>query len=133
MSIPINNQVQASPGLYVNAPGQPIPGIPPNMSIAAAISAGLLPANALTTNYGTRDSRPGQAVLELIGKGAVNGTTATAVNPYLWANGGASGGNSLGAGGMNQTDGPGAGETAILAASAPATAVTIPAQPVYQG
>ena len=34
---------------------------------------------------------------------------------------------------MNQTDGPGAGETSIIAGSAPATAVTVPAQPVYQG
>lgn len=128
-----NNTLQCSPGLNTWSPGQPIPGIPPNMSVQAAISAGLLPANALTTNYGTRDSRPGQAVLECMGKGAVNGASANGVNSTLWANGGASGGNSLGAGGMNQTDGPGAGETSIIAGSAPATAVTVPAQPVYQG
>lgn len=31
----------------------PLPGIPPNMSIMAAISAGLLPANTQITNFGT--------------------------------------------------------------------------------
>jgi hypothetical protein len=68
-----------------------------------------------------------------MGKGAVNGSSANTVNPYLWANGGASGGNSLGAGGMNQTDGPGSGETSILAASAPSSAPTLGAPTQYQG
>lgn len=31
----------------------PLPGIPPNMSVLAAMSAGLLPANVQLTNFGT--------------------------------------------------------------------------------
>lgn len=102
-------------------------------SVMASASRAALPLNVDLTNYGVRDSRPGQAVLEVMGKGAVNGSTANSVNPYLWANGGASGGNSLGAGGMNQTDGPGAGETSILAGSAPSSAPTLGTPPQYQG
>ena len=131
------------PGNAVQATLQPVnPGVglfPPGSNnssgdtVMASASRGTLPLNADTTNYGTRDSRPGQAILEVMGKGAVNGSSANTVNPYLWANGGASGGNSLGAGGMNQTDGPGAGETSILAGSAPSSAPTLGAPPQYQG
>lgn len=131
------------PGNAVGAAIVPvIPGVgmfPPNSdnrsgdSVMASASRATLPLNAETTNYGTRDSRPGQAVLEVMGKGAVNGASANTVNPYLWANGGASGGNSLGAGGMNQTDGPGSGETSILAGSAPSSSPTLGAPTQYQG
>jgi len=128
------NSTPASPGLNVNTPGQPIPGIPPNMSVMAAISAGLLPANAMTTNFGTRDGRPGQALLEVMGKGAANGVNSkfTSVNGGSQHNGPA-GSCSIGAGGFNQTNDPGAGETSICPHNAPATVPTIPAQPVYQG
>ena len=132
-----------APGNPVQATLQPVnPGVglfPPGSnnnsgdSVMASASRGTLPLNADLTNYGTRDSRPGQAILEVMGKGAVNGSSANAINPYLWANGGASGGNSLGAGGMNQTDGPGSGETSILAASAPSSSLTLGAPTQYQG
>jgi hypothetical protein len=102
-------------------------------SVLAAQSRGAMPSNVLTTNYGTRDSRPGQAVLEIEGKGATNGAGITATNSSLWANGGSCGGNSLGAGGMNQTDGPGAGDVAIIATNAPATMPTIASPAQYQG
>jgi hypothetical protein len=102
-------------------------------TVMASASRAAMPLNADLTNYGTRDSRPGQAILEVMGKGAVNGASANTVNPYLWANGGSSGGNSLGGGGMNQTDGPGAGETSILAGSAPSTAPTLGSPAQYQG
>jgi hypothetical protein len=148
--ININNTTAASPGLQVPTPGQPLQGIPPNMSVMAAISAGLLPANVLQTSMGTRDSRPGRTMLESLGQGSSSGMGLSAVNPYGWPNGGTAGGNSLGAGGLDQVDGPSGGETSVLIGSAqgtqatangglqpPAVAnspvLTIPAQPVYQG
>lgn len=148
--ININNTTAASPGLQVPTPGQPLQGIPPNMSVMAAISAGLLPANVLQTGLGTIDSRPGRTVLEAQGMGQGKGVSLNANNPYGWPNGGACGGNSFGAGGLNQADGPGAGEMDILIAGAQGTQSTvngglnsagvanspnlaIPAQPVYQG
>jgi hypothetical protein len=121
---------------------QQIPGVglfPPNSNtnsgdtVLAAQSRGVVPANVLVTNFGTRDSRPGQAILEAEGKGATNGAGASPTNPTLWANGGASGGNSFGAGGLNQTDGPGAGDLAIIAANLPAATPAIAALPQYQG
>lgn len=39
----------------------PLPGIPPQMSILAALSAGLLPANAQITNFGT--GGPSQTIM----------------------------------------------------------------------
>jgi hypothetical protein len=147
---PAGTPLNQTGGFQGTQPGNPvqatlqqtIPGVglfPPNSNnnsgdtVAAAQSRGAIPVNVLVTNFGTRDSRPGQAILEAEGKGAVNGAGASATNATLWANGGASGGNSLGAGGMNQTDGPGAGELAILAISAPSTTPTIAAVPQYQG
>jgi hypothetical protein len=131
------------PGNPVGASLSPVnPGVglfPPNSdthsgdTVLAAQSRGAMPSNVLTTNYGTRDSRPGQAVLEIEGKGAMNGAGVTATNSSLWANGGSCGGNSLGAGGMNQTDGPGAGDVAIIATNAPATMPTIASPAQYQG
>jgi hypothetical protein len=145
-----NSSTAASPGLQVPTPGQPLPGIPPNMSVMAAISAGLLPANVLQTSMGVADSRPGRTVLEAQGMGQAKGAGQSAVNPYMFPNGGVAGGAGPGAGGVNQTQGPTSGETSLLVAAAqgtqsavngglnPAAAInspnlTIPAQPVYQG
>jgi len=146
----INNQVQASPGLYVNAPGQPLPGIPPNMSVMAAMSAGLIPANVQTTSMGAVDSRAGRTVLESMSRGSCVGAGQSATNPYMFPNGGTAGGAGPGAGGENQTQGPTSGETSILVGSAQGTQsttnggmqfpaaisppnLTIAAQPVFQG
>jgi hypothetical protein len=142
----------ASPGLNVPTPGQPLAGIPPNMSVMAAISAGLLPINALQTALGTRDSRPGRSVSESISEGFTNGMGLTTTNPFGWPCGGAAGGNGPtgAAGGLNQTDGPSGGVVHIVIAAAPGTQaatngglqpaaaisspnLTIPTQPVYQG
>jgi hypothetical protein len=129
----IANQVQASPGLYVNAPGQPIPGLQPNESVMAAVSRGALPANVLTTNLGLRDSRPGRAILEVMNAAASDGTGSNLVALGGSPNCAPCGGNSFGAGGFNQTNFPGAGQADILPTAAPVAAPTIPAQPVYQG
>jgi hypothetical protein len=142
--------VQASPGLNVPTPGQSLPGIPPNMSVLAAMSAGLLPAGAMQTSMGTADSRPGRTVLESQGIGQAKGAGQSTTNPYMFPNGGTAGGAGPGAGGENQTQGPTSGETSILVGAAqgtqaatciglqPAAAISspnlsIPAQPVFQG
>jgi len=48
-------------------------------------------------------------------------------------NQGPAGGNSLGAGGMNQTNAPGSGSAHILPANADVKVPAIPAAPQYQG
>ena len=105
----------AAPAAQGQTPGAFIAGIPPNMSILAAVSAGLLPANALGINYGAT-SRGGRTILEAIANGD---------------------GNSAGAGFVANGGSPqstvAAGSTAIIPDNANAAAVTIPAQPVYQG
>ena len=130
----INNTTPASPGLNIPTPGQPIPGIPPNMSVLAAISAGLLPGSALQTNFGIRDSRPGRSVLESMSDAGKNGTGLNFV-----AFGGSPGGTACGsgsptaaAGGDNQAV-QSSGENSIIPQNSPASVPTIPAQPVYQG
>lgn len=40
-----NNKHQASPGVYVNAPGQPLRGIASNISIKGAQAQGMIPNN----------------------------------------------------------------------------------------
>jgi hypothetical protein len=150
----------ASPGLNIPTPGSPLPGIPPNLSIQAAISAGLLPANCQTATFGATSrngggvaggASSGRTVLESIAVGDTNGTGLTTTNPFGWPCGGACGSNSVtgAAGGLNQTDGPSAGEASILIAAAPGTQapnnggmqppsaisspnITVPTQPVYQ-
>jgi hypothetical protein len=135
----IANQTQSSPGLYINTPGQPIAGIPPNMSVMAAISAGLLPPNANVTNFGVTSSTGlgtgggGRSVLETLNTGDANGVGAAFVASGGSANLAAAGGNSLGAGGLNQTTAPSGAEASIVPANAPSTVPSIPAQPVYRG
>ncbi len=105
----------AAPAAQGQNPGAFIAGIPPNMSILAAVSAGLLPANALCINYGAT-SRGGRTILEAIANGE---------------------GNSAGAGFVANGGSPqstvAAGQTTIIPGNANAAAVTIPVQPVYQG
>jgi hypothetical protein len=117
-----------------NAVNNTLPGIPPNMSVMAAVSAGLLPVNALFTNLGQPDTRPGRSALETFGMGQGKGVNAKFQSVLGGsANEGPAGGNSLGAGGMNQTNDPGSGESTVAPHNAPATALTVAAQPVYQG
>ena len=120
-----------------------IPGVgmfPPNSNnnsgdtIAASISRGACPANVLATNVGLRDSRPGRAVHESMSDANAAGTATAATTVFGGSqNQGPAGGNSLGAGGMNQTNAPGSGAQHILPANAYVATPTIPAAPQYQG
>jgi hypothetical protein len=150
--ININATTSASPGLQVPTPGQPLQGIPPNMSVLAAMAAGLLPANVDVTNMGTRDSRPGRTVLEAIGAGGERDTGTAYTTNGGSPQGQSAGGNSVtgAAGGFNQTNNPGGGEADIIPHNMSGTQsavngglqspaeisspnLVIPAQPVYQG
>lgn len=121
------NTTQASPGLNVPTPGQPMAniGIPPNMSVQAAMSAGLIPANAYITNEGV-----GANITIMTGTAQDGGSQAA---PSLGvdvgaapAGGSASGGGSA-AGGMNMNSAIGVVGDVCLANRAPAANVT------YQG
>lgn len=72
---------------------QALPGIPPNFSVMAALSAGLLPANGQITNF----SAPNQTVLSVLSAAGANGN---AFSPALNGsqNDGTANGNSGGAG-----------------------------------
>jgi hypothetical protein len=119
------------------------PGVgmfPPNSNnnsgdtIMASISRGTCPANVLATNVGTRDSRPGRAVHESMSDANAAGTNTVLTNTFGGSqNQGPAGGNSLGAGGLNQTNAPGSGAAHILPANAYVATPTIPAAPQYQG
>lgn len=66
--------VQCSPGLSVKAPGQPVGGIPPNMSLRATVAAGLLQTNAVLPD--------GRTVLEAIAAGVQSVPTFATPPPY---------------------------------------------------
>jgi hypothetical protein len=132
------------PGNAVGAALQVVsPGVgmfPPNSNnnsgdtIAASISRGSCPANVLATNVGTRDSRPGRSIHESISAACSDGTGSSITTTFGGSlNLDASGGGSLGAGGLNQTTMPGGGEGNILPANAYVTTPAIAATPVYQG
>jgi len=118
------------------------PGVglfPPNSNnasgdtVLAAQSRGSVPANVLVTNLGVRDSRPGRSASETLSHAGANGAGETAAAPYAWPNSAASGGNSLGAGGLNQTPNDASGEQTICVAGAPASFPTIASPAQYQG
>jgi hypothetical protein len=104
------------------------PGVglfPPNSNsnsgdtIMASASRATAPLNALLTNVGTRDSRPGRSVSESLSAGCSDGTGGSVTTTFGGSlNLDAAGSNSLGAGGLNQSGGPGAGEASILPANA---------------
>src|SRR5208283_5588829 len=99
-------------------------------TIAASISRGTCPANVLVTNTGLRDSRPGRAVHESMSDANAAGTATAATTVFGGSqNQGPAGGNSLGAGGMNQTNAPGSGAQHILPANAYVATPVIPAAP----
>jgi hypothetical protein len=138
-------------GFQGTQPGNPVgaslsvvnPGVglfPPNSNnnsgdtIMASISRGTCPANVDITNAGTRDSRPGRTVHESMSDANATGT-ATALTTVFGGsqNQGPAGGDSFGAGGLNQTNAPGSGAQHILPANAYVATPTIPAAPQYQG
>jgi hypothetical protein len=135
-------------GFQGTQPGNPVqntlspinPGVglfPPNSNnqsgdtILASVSRGGMPQNALATNFGIKDSRPGRSVLECKCGESSTGTAYNLAGGSQHSQ--ASGGNSLGAGGLNQTPGPGSGTSNILPENSPSNQVTVTATPVYQG
>lgn len=122
-------------------PGAAIPGIPPNMSVLAAMSAGLLPANAQTTNFGITSAagagtgNGGRTILEAMSKGGEMGTGNTPGGSALLEtfNSDSNGCAGPGGGQANQTEGPSSGQATQLPTTAPASAITIAATPVYGG
>lgn len=144
---PLNNTggfQGTQPGNAVQATLQVVnPGVgmfPPNSNnnsgdtIAASISRGSAPANVLATNVGTRDSRPGRTLHESMSAGCSDGTGASVVSTFGGSqNQDSAGAQSIGAGGLNQTNNPGSGEASILPANAYVATPAIPAAPQYQG
>jgi hypothetical protein len=148
---PAGTPMNQAGGFQGTQPGNPVqatlqvvnPGVgmfPPNSNndsgdtITASISRGACPANVLSTNIGTRDSRPGRTVHESMSDSDRVGT-ATALTTIFGGsqNQGPAGGNGLGAGGLNQTNAPGSGSQHLLPTNAKVAAVTIPSPAQYQG
>ena len=86
MANPLLNTTPASPGLNIPTPGQPMAniGIPPNMSVLAAMSAGLMPANAYTTNEGVGNN---VTVASALGTGSDGGNASSPVNGVPFGSG----------------------------------------------
>ena len=137
------------PGNPVQATLSPvIPGVglfPPNAdnrsgdSVLASASRATLPLNAQGSGYGVTaeaGSGPGatggRTIAEALSIGERNGTNAqVGVESF---NSDLDGGNSLGAGGANQTEGPSSGESSQASAQQPINTFTQPAAvPVYGG
>lgn len=129
-----------------NAVGATLPGLtpgvglfPPNSNNAsgetvhAAVSRGALPINALTTVFGQKHHpTAGRTIMDTLVDTDQDGAGVSFV-----ANGGSpnlnpcgSGGGNAAAGGLNQTQGPGAGSAMICPANAPSNlpAVAVPQQ-----
>jgi hypothetical protein len=148
---PAGTPLNQTGGFQGTQPGNPVqatlqvvnPGVgffPPNSNnnsgdtIMASVSRGACPANVDVTNVGTRDSRPGRTVHESMASAEAVGTGSGVSTTFGGSqNQGPAGGNSLGAGGMNQTNAPGSGDTAILPANAYVATPTVAAAPQYQG
>ncbi len=138
------------------APGNPVqaslqivnPGVgmfPPNSnnasgdSVLASAARGALPLNAQGSGYGVTmqvgagpGASGGRTVAEALSIGDRNGTGAQVGVDSL--NSDANGGNSLGAGGANQTEGPTSGQASQASAQQPTNTFTQPAStPVYGG
>jgi len=117
-----------SPG---NAVGATLPGIPPNMSVHAAVSAGLLPANALFSNAG-KVAAGGRTLPDAMARAGEVGYNGSA-GGFDSLNSDANGGSGPGAGQANQTEGPSSGQMSLVEGSAPATAPTITSPVQYGG
>lgn len=145
-------------GFQGTAPGNPVqvtlqpvnPGVglfPPNSNnasgdtVLASASRGAVPANIEVTGYGVTASGGvgpatvgGRPLLEGLSKGGENGTNSqVGVDSF---NSDLNGGQSLGAGGSNQTEGPSSGQSSQVAAQQPSATLTFQggvAAPVYVG
>lgn len=126
-----------TPPFQGTTPGNPVqaalqvvnPGVglfPPNSnnasgdSVQASVSRAALPLGALITNAG-KVAAGGRPVLEAMSRSGSNGYNGSA-GGFDSQNSDANGGNSFGAGGANQTEGPSSGEVALLEGAAPVTA-----------
>jgi hypothetical protein len=101
-----------------------LPGIPPNMSLAAAISAGLVPRSLQLTGYAAPGSLPSPTIASLSSAAGTQGTgpLSTAAAGEGWSN------CSVGSGILSIPDGQ--KNTAML--SQPASAI-VPANPPQLG
>jgi hypothetical protein len=152
----INNQVQASPGLYVNTPGQPITNnialpqqvgmFPPNSNnqgggsaLAAVSASGARGEPALALNVYCTNEGVGNAITiaSALSSGSDGGNQSNPANGSEF--GCASGGGISavgGQGGANMNSNVGAVGDVVLAAKAPAINLTIEggaATPHYAG
>lgn len=134
------------PGNAIQATISPVnPGVgmfPPNSNnqsgdtVMASVSRATMPLTALTTSYGQKGHpTAGRTILDCLVDTDQNGAGSS-----FQANGGSAqqvinGGNSLGAGGANQTPAGagGEGEACIMPHSAPANNPTIPSPVQYGG
>jgi hypothetical protein len=148
---------QASPGLNVPSPYAAIPGlskapfVTPNgnassgQTVKSAVSDGTIPANVQVTGAGFvpagivtaagASAAGGRTLMSAMADAGRNGeqTQAYGVDSL---NSDANGGNSLGAGGSNQTEGPSSGEATNVAGQTPANLVTYQngaAAPIFGG
>lgn len=136
------NPVQATLQVVSPAVGM----FPPNSdtrsgdTILASASRATAPANIEVTGYGVTSSNGtgagagGRSLLEGMSKGGENGTNVQAGMDTM--NGDLCGGNSLGAGGANQTESPSSGQSSQVATQQPSSAVTLlggNSAPVYVG
>jgi hypothetical protein len=137
------------PGNPVQATLSPVnPGVgmfPPNSnnasgdSVLASASRGTLPLNAQGTGYGLTSQAGsfavagGRTIAEALSIGDRNGSGMQVGVDSL--NSDANGGNSLGAGGANQTEGPTSGEGSQASTQQPVNTLTLAATPsaVYGG
>jgi hypothetical protein len=128
------------PGNPVQATLSPVnPGVglfPPNSnnvsgdSVLASASRGALPLNAQGAGYGVTSAAAagtgagGRTILTALGDGGANGTNGQVGVDSL--NSDLNGGQSLGAGGANQTEGPSSGQSSQASAQQPVSTLTSP-------
>ena len=138
-----------SPGNPVGAALQvvnPAVGLfPPNSdtrsgdTLLASASRGNAPLNAQISGYGVTSSSGtgagagGRAIAEGMSKGGENGTNSQGGMDTM--NSDLNGGQSLGAGGSNQTEGPSSGASSQVATQQPSSTVSLQggAVPIYEG
>jgi len=135
------NAVQAT--LQITQPG--VGMFPPNAdnrsgdTVLASASRGSVPANVEVTGYGVTSSAGivsasgGRALLEGLSSGGANGTAFQAGMDTM--NSDSNGGQSFGAGGANQTEGPTSGQSSQVAAQQPSSTLTLQGgtSPVFGG
>jgi hypothetical protein len=135
------NAVQAS--LQVVSPGVGL--FPPNSnnasgdSVLASASRATLPLNAQGSGYGvtsaagTGAGSGGRTMLNALSDGDRNGTNAQVGVDSL--NSDANGGQSLGAGGANQTEGPSSGVSSVASTQQPVNTLALQggAVPIFGG